>query len=111
MSGLKMAKTSPEEMEKMLEFFNGLEAIFEGELELSPFDDYDMVQEEAVGKYVVEWWEKFLNRSWSRFYWGFDTLLRSATDSDLSYLDWKPEIKAVLEAHQERVEASKADSL
>lgn len=101
MSGLKMAKSSPEEMEKMLEFFNGLEAIFEGEFEMNPLDDYATAQEEAVGKYVAEWWEKFLDGSWGRFYWGFDTLLRSAADPDLTYLDWKLEIKLALEAQEQ----------
>lgn len=105
MSGLRMAKSSPEEMEKMLEFFNGLEAIFEGEFEMDPLDDYATVQEEAVGKYVAEWWEKFLDGSWSRFYWGFDTMLRSAADPDLTYLEWKPEIKAILDAHEAEVNA------
>jgi len=99
-----MAKSSPEEMEQMLAFFNGLEAIFDGEFEMSPFDDYDMAQEEAVGKYVVAWWEKFLDVSWGRFYWGFDTLLRSMADPDLNYLEWNPEIKAVLDAHEAKME-------
>ena len=106
MPGLKMAKSSPEEMEKMLEFFNGLEEIFEGEFEQDDiFGDFDEDQREAVGKYVVEWWDKFLDGSWGRFYWGFDTLLRSAADPDLDYLEWKPEIKAILEAHEAEVEA------
>jgi len=103
MSGLRMAKSSPEEMEQMLEFFNGLEAIFEGEFEQSDWGDYDEEQKEAVGKYVAKWWGKFLDGSWGRFYWGFDTLLRSATDPHLNYLEWKPEIKAVLNAHEEIV--------
>lgn len=101
MSGLKMAKSSPEEMEKMLAFFNGLEAIFEGEFQHDEvFGNYDDDLQEAVGKYVVEWWEKFLDGSWGRFYWGFDTMLRSAADPDLTYLDFKPEIKAILDAHE-----------
>lgn len=48
---------------------------------------------------MAEQWEKFLSRSWARFYWCFDTLLRSAADPELSYLDWKPEIKTILDAH------------
>lgn len=100
MSGLKMAKSSPEEMEKMLAFFNGLEAIFDGEFEQSDWGDYEEEQQAALGKYVAEQWEKFLSHSWARFYWGFDTLLRSAADPELSYLDWKPEIKTILDAHE-----------
>ena len=95
MPRITMAKSSPEEMKKMLQFFSGLEAIFEGE-----FDEFEVNLEDAVSEYVVKWWDEFLDASWQRFYWGFDTLLSSAADPDLDYLDWKPEIKAILDAHE-----------
>jgi len=95
MAGMKMAKSSTDEMGKMLEFFNGLEAIFEGEFDVPAFDDYEAAQKDAIGEYVFEWRE-FLSASWSRFYWGFDTLLRSVCDPGLDYLDFKPEIKEMM---------------
>ena len=47
---MRMAKSSPEEMEKMLEFFNGLEAIFEGEFEQSDWGDYEEEKQEASSR-------------------------------------------------------------
>lgn len=106
---MKMAKSSPEEMEKMLEFFNRLEAIFEGEFEQDEvFGDYEDELQEAVGTHVVEWWEKFLDGSWARFYWGFDTMLRSVADPELSYLDFKPELRQKLDSQPELLAACEA---
>ncbi len=106
---MKMAKSSPEEMEKMLEFFNRLEAIFEGEFEQDEvFGDYEDELQEAVGTHVVEWWEKFLGGSWARFYWGFDTMLRSVADPELSYLDFKPELRQKLDSQPELLAACEA---
>lgn len=98
MTQLRMAKSTPQEMERMLKFFQRLEAMIESEeFDYSPFDDYDEALKIAVGTYVVNEWDEFISFAWPRFYWGFDTLLRNVADPDLNYLDWKPELKSKLE--------------
>ena len=95
---MKMAKSSPQEMEKMLQFFQGLEDICEGEFEWDGFSDYEDSQQGAVGKHVMKWWG-FLNPSWQRFYWGFLTLLENVADPELDYLEWKPDVKRKIDTH------------
>ena len=96
---IKVAKSSPKEMKGMLEFFEGLESIMNGDYEdvgnTDPFPD----EERILCDYINDRYEKFLSYSWHRFYWGFDTLL-TVTDPSLSYLDFSPELKAI-EVQQE----------
>lgn len=106
---ITLAKSSPEEMEKMLAFFSGLESIFDGEFESDDlFGDYEEERREAIGKYVEAQWEAFLSFSWERFYWGFSTLLDNAANPDLDYLAWSPEIMRTIESRDILLSACRA---
>lgn len=98
-----MAKSTPEEMEQMLHFFQELKNIIEdGEFNQTLYGDYEAELRNAVGDHVIENWNIFLGGAWSRFYWGFQTLLDSVADPNLSYLDWNPEIKKKLQGQGEK---------
>ena len=50
---------------------------------------------------VLEKWHQAHPGSFERVVFGFGILLENCCDPDLSYLDWRPDIRAFLESQQE----------
>lgn len=83
---LKMARASDEECQALVRFMGFLE-------EKAEFlEDIDF----------EEFYKEFANISsfWQRVVYGYMALADNAADKSLSYLDWKPEIKAALDVYE-----------
>lgn len=81
---LRQARAMPDQIEEVRQWFRELERVVDSE-------------SEDVG----EWVERNYGRvrsEWERIVFGYEVLVNNACDPDLSYLDWKPEIKAALES-------------
>ncbi len=78
---LKMAKASPEEVENLRRFFNTVETMFE---------KYNWQNDEQFIKVLKK---KFNQVQWQRVVMGYEILVENMCDPNLSYLDYKPEIK------------------
>lgn len=83
-----MAKASPEDFQRLLDFLTQLE---------EKVDDW--TDDCELGEWVNR---KFPNVStgWRRVVWGYNTLESNAADPDLSYLDWTPYIKTALDYYE-----------
>ena len=94
MTQIKMARADQEDFDTVLHFLQNLEEKIE-----------DLEEPEDIGQWVIDQMIAVGPR-WRRVVWGYETLARNAADLSLSYLDWKPEIKAALEMY-EQAQASK----
>lgn len=85
---MKMAKPSEKDNEAVLQFFQELEETLDNSL--------TDVTDEAIAKAVLRHWPA-VAMSWSRVYWAGLTAIENACDPDLTYLDYKPELKRLME--------------
>lgn len=93
---MKMAKASDKNRDAVKDFLGVLDAIEEyGSVEINgkewkPTD-------EQLGAYVLDWLRKN-PVALMRVVWGFETLVENVCDPNVSYLEWRPDIKAAMEA-------------
>jgi hypothetical protein len=80
---MRMARASQEEIDGLIDFMRKLEELFDSGDE-SELLDYFF--EEAGGV-----------PNWERTVFGFSVLVDNVCDPSISYLDWKPEFKVLLE--------------
>lgn len=81
---VKMAKANPDEVDKLRQFFQALEEMI---------DDPDR-SAEVIGRWVCDNLPE-----WERTVIGYTVMFENACDPALSYLEFKPEIKAALETY------------
>lgn len=84
----KMARAYPEQIDTMRKWFAEIEAIIEDEGK----DTHDL------GDFIQRTFESQRIDEYERILFGYETMFEHACDSTLSYLDWKPEIKALMQA-------------
>lgn len=77
---VRMAKANTDEVEKLRQFMADLE---------------DKVFDPNIGDPDLEEWIRENFPQWRRTIEGYPILVENACDPTLTYLDWKPEIKAV----------------
>ena len=83
--GLKMARAYPEQIQAMREWFYALETMLESDADA-----------EDVGRFVQRSFGTKRIGEYERILFGYETMFENACDPSLSYLDFKPEIKAAL---------------
>lgn len=81
----KMAKARPEEIDKLRQFFQDLEEKID--------DPYR--EDRSIGE-----WVRDNLPEWERTVYGYTVMFEHACDPTLSYLEFKPEIKAAMEAYE-----------
>lgn len=83
MANIRMGRATEADVEAVWDFFHWLQ---------------EQVEEEPyVEIYLLEGQLEQVEASFNRVVLGYQTLVESACDPSLSYLDWKPEIKWLLE--------------
>lgn len=90
---MKAAKASHEDVDQMRKFLFALDDMVNSP-ESSIHD---------IGTFCHAHFNNKCGRHFQRILFGYDTLVENACDPDLSYLDWKPEIKEAITAFQHRV--------
>jgi len=83
---MKMAKASAADLDAMQEFFESVEEIME-----SGSDDDKLLS------LIHENWFRLCS-AWRRVVFGCEILINNACDKDLSYLEWKPSLRELIEA-------------
>lgn len=83
---LRQAKADQKDFDELLGFLQTIDDMA---------DNGDDAEE--IGAYVIDYFATCRGGGWQRVVWGYDVLVKNAADPELDYLDWKPEIKAILE--------------
>lgn len=83
---MRIAKATEKEVRDLQQFFEEIEELLEDGIDT--YEDYERIIDERFPK---------LAGGWRRILFGYKTLLKNTCDPSLSYLEWKPEIKALLE--------------
>jgi hypothetical protein len=83
---MTMAKATPEQVQTLRDWFRELQDHLE--------DEY--ADPENIGNWVLDTFKPRRIDEYERILFGFETLVENACDPALSYLEWKPEIKAAL---------------
>lgn len=84
-AGMRLAKASKDDIRKMLRFVQLIEQIVALDV------DADKIKRIVMRQYPR------LCRGWIRIICGCDMLIENCCDPQLSYLDWRPDIKKFLE--------------
>jgi hypothetical protein len=92
---LRMARASQEQLDTLRKWFQELEAMLEDEKS----DMHD------IGQFVSKTYEARRIDEYERILMGYETMIENACDQSLTYLDFKPEIKAAMQNY------SKSDGL
>jgi hypothetical protein len=80
---LRMARAYPDQVQRMREWFQGLENIMHDET----------AENEDVSMWINQHYQEVAN-DWERILFGYDTLIENVCDQTKSYLEFKPEILA-----------------
>lgn len=102
---VKMARASEEDIEKLVAFMEWLENYFEYGTNLKELDengDPEEIDDDEAIEFIRAEFSRFTRRAtvmtcWRRVVWGFRILLDNCTDPDADCLEWKPELKQLLE--------------
>lgn len=82
---MKMAKASKQDISSMTDFFQELEELIE----------HSQASAEVIGQATQRLWPTIAS-AWCRVVIGCGVLIDNCCDPDLSYLEWRPDIKALL---------------
>jgi hypothetical protein len=106
---MRMAKALPNEPKDLYRFCQLLEWIFEGpydEFDINELDkedkDYKLMQQFADENGIlnklefIEFAFRHFGSGYGRVIWGYETLVSNCCDPNKDYLDWKPELSALL---------------
>ena len=114
---MKLAKTNNEEIMSLMNILNEIQS-FNGELRTYNFEDIELEEEyspilhkikketDTIEEFMEGVFMHLSNIHHSRILWNCDVLIENCADPDLSYLDFKPDIKKGLEL----LETSEASS-
>lgn len=103
---VKMAKASPDDIQKVREFFQFLEEYFEygthtPESEEFEEESVDLTPEQFVELLGRKWGGRFkpagVDAAWSRVVFGCEILIQNVCDPDADTLEWKPSIAKQIE--------------
>jgi hypothetical protein len=102
---MKMARASNDDIKKLEDFLEWLENYCEYGTNLNELDENDdpveIDDEDAMAIIQTEFsrWTRraTVMASWRRIIWGFRVLLDNCTDPDAACLEWKPELKTLIE--------------
>ena len=104
---MKMAKASSDDCQRVVDFFEWLEAFCEEGVDQSqPYNDeedsYPQIDDEEAMDRIKAEFSRFTRKptvagSWRRVVWGFSVLCDNVCDPDSDVLEWNPEIKEILE--------------
>lgn len=83
---LKMARAFPSQIDATRKWFQKLEELMDDEGN-GPFE---------IGAYVLKTFEQNRIDEYERILSGYETLIENACDQSKPYLDWKPEIKVLI---------------
>lgn len=83
---MMMAKASQKDINCLIEFFQFLGHRHAGDTDA-----------DAFMQYLDQHWSNGVAAAWSRVVFGFQTLLDNCCDPDSDVLDWKPEIKRLID--------------
>lgn len=86
---ITVAAVMPADVDRMRQFFIELEDLLDDEQE-SFFDEC------AVGEWLVANYCR-IRYDWNRLLFAYETMYENACDPTVRHLEWKPEIKALLE--------------
>jgi hypothetical protein len=78
------ARARPEQVQRVREWFQELEEVLDAD------KDYH-----EVGHWLLSTYPR-VDNEWERILFGYETIVENACDPTLSYLDFKPEIKAAM---------------
>lgn len=108
---VKMAKASKDDVDRLIKFFEWLETVCdEGVDNSKPYDEesdsYPEIEDDEAMEAIKAEFSRWTRRptvagSWRRVVWGFATLCDNVCDPSSDVLEWKPEIKAILEQAEE----------
>ena len=85
---MRMARSSPEDINQLREFFFKLEELLE-----------DWEKDECdIGQWITENYSEQCGRHWQRLLMGYETMFENACNPNLDYLSWKPEIQEAINA-------------
>lgn len=114
---MKLSKANPEEIDRLENFLNFVEEYFRfGTCSLRG-EDGDITDEEPEELNPDQFldrlkgmWEgtplpfrKGVDCTWGKITFGYRTLVDNACDPDLSYLEWRPDIKTFLDSQKKDV--------
>lgn len=102
---VKMAKASKEDMDRVRRFMEMIEEVMEHGTYTEPDDD-DEEESEPVGterlfELIEDAWNptgQGVGTSWRRVVYGCEILIDNACDPDADTLEWRPDLKALMEA-------------
>ncbi|MBD2076362.1 hypothetical protein H6F86_21245 [Phormidium sp. FACHB-592] len=77
---MKVAKATEANIQALIDFLNEIEEMVEG-------DDFTNAEKLLRSRPI----------HWAKIIFGYQTLVENCCDPNLNYLEWKPEIKALLE--------------
>ncbi len=109
---MRMAKASKDDIQKTIEFFRFIEEYMEYGTHTPQSEDVeeesiDLSEEQFVEKLRELWGGAFrtsgVDCKWSRVVLGCSILIENCCDPELDYLEWKKEIRELVEAHNERL--------
>lgn len=107
---MRMAKASAEDVDRLRFFLEWLENYADNGTDsrkLPDDDDGDFpeISDEDALEYINEQFSRCtrgatVGTSWRRVVWGFQILHDNVCDPDADHLEWKPELKAIIENAQ-----------
>ena len=113
---MKLSKASPEEIDRLENFLNFIEEYFrfgsysprgengeeseEEPQELNPEQFVEVMKELWQGGFP--YYGRGVNSTWGKITFGYRTLVENSCDPDLSFLEWRPDIKGFLDSTDEK---------
>jgi hypothetical protein len=100
---MKMAKASEADIESLTDFFNMLEEAIEYGTVTDSKGNSEEVDDEKIAEIIRNAWNGHgrVGCSWRRVIIGCAVLIDNCCDPELSYLDWRPDVRAFLESQPE----------
>ena len=99
---MRMAKASEKDIQSVIEFFQAIEEFMEYGTSQDGEESVAIDDAQFVEKLRDMWGHMFgpakVNGAWLRVVFGCANLIANCCDPSVDYLDWKPEIKAAVEA-------------
>ncbi len=98
---VKMAKASPDDLKRVREFFQVIEEVIEWGTFFNQYTEHSMeVSDEELVEKIREMWNERgpgVGSSWRRVVTGCEVLINNCCDPDSDVLEWKPELKKLME--------------
>ena len=105
---VKMARATEEDVKVLREFLEWLENYSEYGTDSrkeydGDADSYPVIDDEAALEFIREQFSRFrrtrnVGMVWNRVVYGYSVLHDNCCDPEKDYLDWKPELRAVIDA-------------